>query len=128
MKTKICKSCPEKGEQPIERFEAGRRECKACRAAAKKAKVHAAQADRDETEHVMPTACIRCGKGPPEVAFKLRTDTVAGGYRNVCTSEACSKGNQYSKASRKRQVATDESAYLAKNAAQVAAWRAKQHE
>ena len=96
-----------------------RSECKAAIAARRKAKVQAAP-KKNPSDFPMPDACITCGKSYPEVQFKFRTDTLAGGWRAECNDHYNEKG--YDVAYRKRQREADEAAYLARNAATHLAW------
>ncbi len=126
----MCKACGV--EHPIDSFEQYklsdgitvklRTECKSTRAAKRKANVKEAP-KKDRSSFPLPEACVRCGKGPTEVTFKFRSDTLAGGYRNECNT--CYNSKRYCEEFRRRRREADEMAFLARNAATAAEWRRK---
>jgi hypothetical protein len=68
----------------------------------------------------MPAACFECGKGPPEVEFKWRTDVKSGGWRGKCNECVNAKG--YHKTHRSKKMAENADAYRAHNAAVHLEW------
>lgn len=122
MATQNCRTC--KVDKDLSAFETygsnkHRKECKGCRAAQRAAKVKAAP-KKDSADFELPSACVSCGKGPDEVQFKFRADTLAGGYRSKCN--VCINQEGYSQAYRARELAKDPVAYRARNAATHLAW------
>lgn len=91
-----------------------RMKCKKCRASDKAAKAKVASSSIDRNKVPKPKACMKCGKGYPEVDFKWRTDVQKGGWRAICNDHINEK--KYYEAYRKREREKDESAYLARNA------------
>ena len=77
--------------------------CKPCYAAAKAAKAKAARPNHDPANTPLPAACATCFRAPgPDVLFKWRGDTKAGGWRNECN--ACYNAKGYSQ---KHRAQTD---------------------
>lgn len=97
--------------------------CKPCysRAKAERAKGAASKRAPDAKETTpKPAACITCGKGGLEVAFKWRDDVKKGGWRNECNG--CYNAKGYCDDYRKREREKDEVQYLARNAEVHLAW------
>ena len=118
---KECKTC--KVTKKLDDFEktntSYRTVCKDCRKLARKTRV--AEVEKiDKTSVPLPTACLKCNKGPDDVSFQWRTDTVNGGWRNTCTECFNSKG--YSITSRANRRTADEDEYLKRNAATHLDW------
>ena len=97
-----------------------RGECKACRAERRSVAVAARPAPSPD-EATMPRVCAACGRGPPEVDFQWRVDTVGGSWRRECG--ACTNTMGYSEAYRGRVRAADEEAYQRRNASYQTKWR-----
>lgn len=117
-----CKDCGT--AKPLSAFEATptgrRRVCNDCHKARRKASAAAARAKHDRAGAPAPGPCVECGKGPDEVQFKWRMDTVKGGWRSVCNT--CINAEGYSQQFRQRQMELDVAAYRARNAATHLAW------
>lgn len=117
---KTCKEC-----KPVAEFEttptgAPRGQCKRCRHA-KKAQVAKDARDKHDPDGTpVPEACVKCGKGAPEVAFKWRADTKSGGWRSECNT--CYNDKGYCEKYRATQLATDADAYRKRNAETHLAW------
>lgn len=118
MSTTRCFTC--ENELPDSCFEctpAGRvrrRDCKACRQKIRTARSKAAAIAHKPEEARKPNACDKCGKGPDEVDFKWRSDTVCGGWRSTCNE--CINSKKYHEAYRQREREKDEAAFLERNA------------
>jgi hypothetical protein len=120
-----CKTC--KTEKAVALFEntpsgRPRAECKACRNAGRSSKV-AARTAKPPDEATKPRACSICGRGPPEVDFQWRTDTLVCSWRKECY--ACIHANGYSDSYRDRERARDGDAFQRRNAEHQATFRAK---
>lgn len=96
--------------------------CKPCRQARRCDNAKRAS----KTDMELPSACAKCHKGPGEVSFAFRSDSIKGGYRSIC--RACINLRGYSQACRKRQRDKDEGAYLARNATKHREWTARNPE
>jgi len=116
-----CKAC--KLVLDISKFEIAngkpRGECKACRAE-KRANAKKAAPKAEPNLATKPTVCTKCERGPPDVDFKWRTDTISGGWRSVCNT--CYGEKKYHTVYRDRKRAEDEEAYLAHNAKTHLEW------
>lgn len=109
-------------EQPnrIKQPNMWRKVCKPCYAAQKKERAKASTAHHNRESVPKPSHCSKCGRAPPDVDFKWRTDVVSGGWRPECN--ACFNAKLYWQTSRQKRRAADEEAYLAHNAAVHLAW------
>jgi hypothetical protein len=133
---RTCKECIV--EKDIDDFEksgsatnrdARRLVCKVCRTAKRSKSIAIARVEKTAlvAEDVpKPKACITCKKGPDEVAFKWRSDTINGGWRGECNT--CYNKKGYSEKSRAKAREEDEAGFLKKNAESHLAWVKKNPE
>jgi hypothetical protein len=116
---KSCKSCEQ--TLPLNMFEVTnkikgcmRAVCKPCYARQRSTKMKAASTRHDPSNVPKPTACDKCGKGPDDVDFKWRADTLQGAWRSTCTE--CYNAKGYHNDYRARERAKDEEAFKKRNA------------
>jgi hypothetical protein len=101
----VCKLC--QADKAVDEFEKQRSAtghmatCRACRSSKRAAKPKPAPKEPDQA--TMPTQCVTCGHGPPDVGFQWRTDK--NSWRKEC----------YTEKYRARQRAEDEVGYLRRN-------------
>jgi hypothetical protein len=121
--TRVCTQC--NVDKPLDSYEVTTKDgrcrravCKPCYAQLKKQRAKAGAADQSSI--AKPTACCKCGRGPPEVDFKWRTDVKRGAWRTECNT--CYNAKGYSTDYRARQRELDEAAYLERNARTHLAW------
>ena len=97
-------------EKPVDAFEKGRKQCKACRWAKKTEHVKAGSATAPHVER-----CRLCDAPWSAETFRWCTDVKGGAWRTDCNACLASKG--YHTTYRAKKRAEDEAGFLAHNAA-----------
>lgn len=109
-------------DKPVDAFEKGRKQCKACRKAKKTESIKAGEM-RDPATAPHVERCRLCDAPWSAETFRWRTDVKGGAWRTDCNACFGSKG--YHTAYRAKKRAEDEAGFLARNAAAVKRHRTK---